>query len=80
MAEGNDGMTNKQLMLLVLAASAVCVVIGVYYLIPGIYHPLTFDSPPNDSHLKHALLFFGLAVLGVIASRFVVNRNAPKKS
>jgi uncharacterized membrane protein len=73
-------MTNRQLMLLVLAASAVCVLIGIYYLIPGIYHVLTFDGSPTDSRAKHALLFFGLAVLGVIGSRFVSGRSASNKS
>jgi hypothetical protein len=71
-------MSPRQRMVLVLAASAVCVLIGIYYLIPGIYH--VFASPPNDVHVKHALLFFGLAVLGVIASRFVARSSVSTKS
>ena len=73
-------MTNRQLFILMLVASAVCVLIGVYYLVPGVYHVLTFSGTPTDSHLTHALLFFGLAVLGLIASRFVVGSKASKKS
>ncbi len=73
-------MTNRQLFILVLVASAVCALIGVYYLIPGIYHVLTFDGSPTATRLTHALLFFGLAVLGVIASRFVIASKASRKS
>jgi hypothetical protein len=72
-------MTPRQRLLLLLAASAVCVLIGIYYLIPGIYHVFTFDGSPTDTRTKHALLFFGLAVLGVIASRFV-GRSGVSKS
>jgi hypothetical protein len=71
-------MTNRQLMILMLVASAVCALIGIYYLIPGIPHVLA--DPPLDSHLKHALVFFGLAVLGVIASRFAAARGTSSKS
>ena len=72
-------MTPRQRLVLVLAASAVCLLIGIYYLIPGIYHVLTFDGSPTDTRTKHALLFFGLAVIGVIASRFV-GRSSTTKS
>jgi hypothetical protein len=51
--------------------AAVCVVIGVYYLIPGIYHVLA--SPPDIAHYKHAIAFFGLAVVLVVAGRFARN-------
>lgn len=69
-------MNKQQLFLLLLAASALCVLLGIYYLIPGIYHPLTFSGTPNGRHLTHALLFFGLAVLGAVASRFVLNSRS----
>jgi len=58
----------------------VCAVIGVYYLIPGVYHVLTFDGIATDTRPTHAILFFGLAVLGLIASRFVAGSKASKKS
>lgn len=69
-------MNQRQLFVLILAASALCVVLGIYYLIPGIYHPLTF-SASNNSHVTHAILFFGLAVVGAVASRFVLNSGSP---
>lgn len=57
--------------------------IGIYYLLPGSLHlfkVLVFDDP-YGVHLKHALVFFGLALLSPIAARFVVNgqrASAPK--
>ncbi len=71
-------MTNTQRLVLLLVACAICVLLGIYYLIPGIYHPLTFEGLPTDTHWKHALLFFGLAVIGLIATRFVVGGKAAK--
>jgi hypothetical protein len=49
----------------------VCVAIGVYYLIPGINHVLA--SPPQEIHVKHAVVFFGLAIVFVVGARFAAN-------
>lgn len=65
---------------LLMAACAVCIVLGVYYLIPGIYHPLTFSGTPTGSHLTHGLLFLGLAVISLIATRFVARSGPAAKS
>jgi hypothetical protein len=54
--------------------AALCVALAVYYLIPGIYHPFT-SSAPTNSHLKHAAVFFGLALISVIGARFAANAN-----
>ena len=59
---------NKQ----VLFYSAIVVVVvalalTVYYIIPGIYHPLT-TTPPLASHPTHAIAFFFLAVISVVAA------------
>jgi uncharacterized membrane protein HdeD (DUF308 family) len=53
--------------------AVICVLVGVYYLIPGVYHILSFHSP-NDPQSKHAILFFALAVVLLIASRFTRTR------
>jgi hypothetical protein len=55
-----------------LAIAAICVAIAVFYLVPGPTHPFVSDDP-TGSHLKHALLFVGLAILGVIWARFAAN-------
>jgi len=49
----------------------VALALAVYYIIPGIYHPLT-TTPPLASHPTHAVAFFLLAIIGVVAA--LVNR------
>ncbi|HEX9068693.1 MAG TPA: hypothetical protein VF807_07980 [Ktedonobacterales bacterium] len=56
-----------------IVVGIICVLIGVYYLIPGINHVLA--SPPAEIHVKHALVFFAAAVVAFIGSRFVGARN-----
>ena len=51
--------------------AVVAALIGVYYLIPNVYHVLASD--PMASHVKHAIAFFGLAVVLVVAGRFARN-------
>ena len=50
-----------------IVAVVVTLALAVYYIIPGIYHPLT-TTPPLASHPTHAVLFFFLAVISVIAA------------
>jgi uncharacterized membrane protein len=71
-------MAPRQLMLLLVVAGVVCLLIGVYYLIPGVYHLLAFSGDPNSTRPKHALLFFGLAVLGFVGAWIFSGRKAPK--
>jgi hypothetical protein len=52
--------------------AAVALVLGIFYLIPGMYHPLT-TSDAMASHVKHAIVFFGLAVVLFVGGRFVAN-------
>jgi hypothetical protein len=52
----------------------VCVAIGVYYLLPNINHVLA--SPAQGTHIKHALVFFALAVVALVGARFAANANA----
>jgi hypothetical protein len=55
-----------------LAIAVICVAIAVFYLVPGPTHPFVSDDP-TGSHVKHALLFFGLAALGLVWARFAAN-------
>lgn len=59
--------------IIVILLAIACAGIGVYYLIPGIDHILIFSisGNPRAYHLKHALFFFGLAVLAMLAVRYV---------
>jgi hypothetical protein len=65
---------------IVVLIAVACAGIGVYYLIPGIPHILIFSisGNPNSYHLKHALVFFGLAVLALLGVRYVQPRPAEK--
>lgn len=52
--------------------AAVCLAAGVYYLVPGINHILVFERP-TERHIKHALVFFGLAAIALVGARFAAN-------
>lgn len=44
--------------------------IGMFYLVPGVFHPLSADTYSHTTaHLKHALVFFVAAVLTLILGR-----------
>jgi hypothetical protein len=68
-------MKNPALFIGALVVAVVALALGIYYLIPGIYHPLTFSSAPTDAHLKHAVAFFALCVLLIVVA--LVNRPKP---
>ena len=42
----------------------VGIALGVFFLIPGINHFIA----DNNMHIKHAILFFGLGVIGIIGA------------
>jgi hypothetical protein len=66
-------MRSLGMFVIVILVAIACAGIGVYYLIPGIYHILIFSvsGNPYAYHLKHALVCFGLAVLALLAVRYV---------
>lgn len=51
-----------------IALALVGIILGIFFLIPGIPHIVT-DSA---MHIKHALVGFALAVVGILAA--LVNR------
>jgi hypothetical protein len=56
---------------LLLVVAVVCLALAIFYIIPGPYHPFTFSGTPTGRHVTHAVVFFALAVLSALASRFV---------
>ena len=66
-------MRGNGLVVLLIVAGIVCIALGVYYIIPGIYHPFTFSGSATDSHRTHAIAFWALGVVAIIASRFFRN-------
>ncbi len=47
-----------------IVLAIVGIALGIFFLIPGINHVIA-DSA---MHIKHAILFFGLAVIGIIGA------------
>ncbi|MHB8618346.1 MAG: hypothetical protein ACYDAG_02040, partial [Chloroflexota bacterium] len=58
-----------------IIAALVFLALMVFYLIPGIHHPLVSANPTN-AHIKHGILFLGLAILSLVWARFRVNAGA----
>ncbi|HEY7128010.1 MAG TPA: hypothetical protein VH540_29040 [Ktedonobacterales bacterium] len=73
-------MRSVWMFLLVVLIAIACAGIGIYYLIPGIYHILIISETGNPKayHLKHALLFFVLSILSLVALRYVQPLPAEK--
>ena len=47
-----------------IVLAIVGIALGIFFLIPGINHVIA-DS---NMHVKHAVLFFGLAVIGILGA------------
>lgn len=44
--------------------------IGMFFLVPGVFHPLSADTYSHTTaHLKHALAFFLAAVVSLVLGR-----------
>lgn len=62
-------MGSKNVALAIVVAGVICLLIGVYYLVPGPTKLLVTDAP-TGTHIKHALVFFALGIVAFVASRF----------
>jgi fumarate reductase subunit D len=47
-----------------IVLAIVGIALGIFFLIPGINHVITDSS----MHIKHAILCFGLAVIGIVGA------------
>ena len=72
-------MNKRTLFYGAIVAAIILLVLSVYYLVPGIYHPLTFSGAPTDSHLKHAVAFGALAVICIMAALVSRRRSVPTR-
>ncbi len=70
-------MQSSSLFAAALALAALAVLAGIYYLIPNVYHVLTFHDA-TQIQVKHAIAFFALAVVLVVGARFA-RSSAPTK-
>jgi len=57
-----------------IVLAIVGIALGVFFLIPGINHVIA-DS---NMHIKHAILSFGLAALGIIGALVARPRSATR--
>ena len=58
-----------------IVIAIIALVLAIYYIVPGVYHPFTFSGTPTDRHKTHAIVFFILFILLVIVA--LVNRPKP---
>lgn len=70
-------MSSNNLFAVALLLAALSVLAGIYYLIPNMYHVLTFHDA-TQAQVKHALAFFAVAVVLVVGARFARN-SAPTR-
>lgn len=56
----------------------VCAAIGVYYLIPNPNGTHFLASKVNAADPTHAVAFFALGIVALIAARFLANASASK--
>ena len=50
-----------------LAVAVIGLILCIWYLVPGVYHPLASGNV-MAMHFKHAAVFGALAVIGVIGA------------
>ena len=70
-------MSRSALPLVLILVAVLALAMAVWYLIPEVYHPLVTHGDVNARHTTHAILFFVVAVLSAIGSRFV--RSSPAR-
>ncbi|MGH2517482.1 MAG: hypothetical protein ACRDHP_17670 [Ktedonobacterales bacterium] len=65
-------MRSSTISTLLIVLAVVLLLIGIFYIVPGISHPFTFSTSgkPTDPQIKHALFFFVVAVFAFLGSRF----------
>ena len=54
----------------------ICLAIGIYYIIPMSTAHFLSSHGPNYSDTKHALVFFALAIVCLVAARFAANAKS----
>jgi len=57
---------------LALIVALVFALLGFYYLLPHVYHPLSSDTYlQNEPQIKHAAVFLALSVLTLLLGAFL---------
>lgn len=58
----------------------VCLAIGIYYIVPMSAAHILSSHGANYSDTKHALVFFALALVSLVAARFAANAGPKQPS
>ncbi len=64
-----------------IAVAALCVILGVYYLIPGIYHFVGYSNHRSVTMTAHKLFagaFFVMAIIGIAVAFVMRSKQAQK--
>ena len=59
---------NRTFFYVAIVVALIALVLCVFYLIPGVYHPLTFSGKPTDAHRTHAIAFGALTALAIVGA------------
>ena len=70
-------MNRRTIFFSAIVIAVISIALSIYYIIPGIYHPLTV-SPPFESHPTHAAAFFFLALICVVGALVTRPRSAAR--
>jgi hypothetical protein len=68
-----EGETMKSAWLIGGVVAVICFALAIFYAIAGPNHPFTFSGTPTGHHYTHAIVFFGLGVVALLAARFAAN-------
>ena len=63
---------NRAVFYAAIVVAIIALVLCVFYLVPGVYHPLTFSGKPTDAHRTHAIAFgilTAIAIIGALVTR-----------
>ncbi len=67
---------NRTLFYVAIVVAIIAVVLCVFYIVPGVYHPLAFSGDPSSAHPKHSVAFGLLAIVAIIGALVTRPRSA----
>jgi len=59
---------NRALFYAAIVVAVLALAACVFYLIPGVSHPLVFSGDPTSAHYKHAAAFGAIALVAIIGA------------
>ena len=59
---------NRAVFYAAIVIAIIALVLCVFYIVPGVVHPLTFSGDPTSAHPKHSVAFGLLALIAIIGA------------